>query len=80
MGTPGGILPEISLTTCGEEDLACRLAELLQDPVRLGSHGQAALVNVQRDLSAKTTVGHFIDLYTRHGCSNGRTASSSPNG
>ncbi len=67
VGTPVGILPEIGLTTCGEEDLACQLAELLQDPVRLENLGQAALAKVQHDLSAKTTVGRFIDLYTRHG-------------
>ena len=78
VGTPVGILPEIGLATSSEEDLTSQLAGLLQDPVRLGNLGQAALAKVRRDFSAKTTVAQFIDLYERHACSNGTTASSIP--
>ena len=63
VGTPVGVLPEIGLVTRDEDALAQALIELLCDPARLKTLGEAARRRVESEFALSLTVKRFRQLY-----------------
>jgi len=63
VGTPVGVLPEIGLVTRDEDALAQALIELLCDPARLKTLGEAARRQVENGFALPLTVERFMQLY-----------------
>jgi len=63
MGTPVGVLPEIGLIARNEDEIAQHLIELIADPPRGKTLGEAARAKVEADFSLGVALGRFMDVY-----------------
>ena len=62
-GTPVGVLPEIGVIARDEAELAQHLIELIGDPPRWKTLGEAARAKVEADFSLDIAMERFIDVY-----------------
>jgi glycosyltransferase involved in cell wall biosynthesis len=63
VGTPVGVLPEIGMIARDEAELAQHLIELIADPPRWKTLGEAARAKVEADFSLGVAMKRFIDVY-----------------